>query len=347
MQGHGCLLDSHHVQVGDDKLSAERILIATGARPWVPDIPGAEHAITSDEAFHLEELPRHIAIVGGGYIAVEFASIFNGLGAEVDLLYRGEQILRGFDRDVRDTLAAEMGHKGVNVRLNTSVSTVERNADGFRLKLEDGEECRVDQLMYATGRVPNVMDLGVDAAGIEMHPGGWIPVDEYSRTNVPNIFAVGDVTHRIELTPVATHEGQAFAESEFGGRDRTIDHEFVPSAVFSQPPVATVGFAEHEAAEHYGELEVYRSHFRPLKHTLTGRNEHTMMKLVVQAATGRVVGLHVVGMDAPEIVQGFAIAVKFGMTKDQFDATIGIHPTAAEELVTMRRKVELATAVQG
>jgi glutathione reductase (NADPH) len=338
---HGRMLNAHEIQVGDEVVSADKILIATGAHPWVPEIPGAELGITSDDAFHLEALPQSVLVVGGGYIACEFASIFNGMGSKVILAYRGEQILRGFDDDVRHALAAEMRKKGIEIRLNINVTELARQDDGLiRAELDDGGEVTVATVMFATGRVPNVRGLGLLDAGVEAMPDGVIPVDEFSRTNLENVFAVGDVTNRVNLTPVALMEGHAFADSEFGGKQRAVNHRFVPSAVFAHPPVATVGFTEREAAEHYGKLDVYKSVFRPLKHTLSGREEKTMMKLLVQASSGKIVGLHVVGMDAPEIVQGFAVAIKSGLTKQQFDETIGIHPTAAEELVTMRVPVQ-------
>ncbi len=338
---HGKLLNSHRVQVGEDIVSADKILIATGGRPWTPDIPGAEHSITSDEAFHLESLPARVIVAGGGFIACEFAGIFNGLGSEVVQVYRGDQILRGFDHDVQETLAGEMKKKGIEIRLHTNITELIRLSDGHIIaKLDDGSQLQADAVMFATGRVPNVRGLGLRDAGVEARPGGMIPVNEYSRTNLPNVFAVGDVTNRVNLTPVALMEGHAFADSEFGGNPRPVNHGFIPSAVFSHPPVATIGYSEKDAAVHYGELDVYRSVFTPMKHTLSGREEKTMMKLLVHRASDKVVGLHVVGMDAPEIVQGFAIAVKSGLTKQQFDATTGIHPTAAEELVTMRVPVQ-------
>ena len=338
---HGKLIDSHHIQLGEDIVSADKILIATGGRPWKPEIPGAELSITSDEAFHLESLPERVIVVGGGFIACEFAGIFNGLGSDVVQIYRGEQILRGFDHDVQTTLAAEMQKKGIDIRLNLNIIELNRHEQGhITAKLDDGSELQADTVMFATGRVPNVRGLGLLDAGVKVHPGGMIPVDECSRTNLPNVFAVGDVTNRINLTPVALMEGHAFADSEFGGKPREPNHEFVPSAVFSHPQVATVGYSEHDAKTHYGELEVYKSQFTPMKYSLSGRDEKTMMKLIVQASSDKVVGLHVVGVDAPEIVQGFAVAVKSGLTKQQFDATVGIHPTAAEELVTMRVPVQ-------
>ena len=334
---HGKLLDPHRIQLGDEVVTADKILIATGARPWVPDIPGAELGITSDEAFHLESLPKRVVVIGGGFIACEFAGIFNGLGSSVVQVYRGEQILRGFDIDVRHTLAGEMQKKGIEIRLNTNPTELTRKEDGLiSVRFDDGSELQAETVMFATGRVPNVRGLGLQDAGVHALPGGMIPVDEYSRTNLDNVFAVGDVTNRVNLTPVALMEGHAFADSEFGGNRRPVNHRFVPSAVFSHPPVATVGFTQKDAEVHYGKLDVYKSVFRPLKHTLSGRPEKTMMKLLVQSSSGKVVGLHVVGMDAPEIVQGFAVAIKSGLTKQQFDLTIGIHPTAAEELVTMR-----------
>jgi len=334
---HGKLLDSHRVQLGEDTVSAEKILIATGGRPWTPEIPGAEHSITSDEAFHLKALPKRVIVVGGGFIACEFAGIFNGLGADVVQVYRGEQILRGFDHDVQEALAKEMTKKGIDIRLHTNVIELIKTSEGqITAKLDDGSELQADTVMFATGRVPNVRDLGLRDAGVHVLPGGMIPVNEYSRTNLPNVFAVGDVTNRVNLTPVALMEGHAFADSEFGGNSRPVNHGFIPSAVFSHPPVATVGFSEKEASTRYGKLDVYKSEFTPMKHTLSGRDEKTMMKLLVQASSGKIVGLHVVGMDAPEIVQGFAVAIKSGLTKQQFDRTTGIHPTAAEELVTMR-----------
>lgn len=336
---HGSFIDNHRVQIGERVISAERILIATGAHPWLPDIPGIEHAISSDEAFYLPQLPERVVVVGGGYIACEFAGIFNGLGSMVTQVYRGDTVLRGFDHDVRRVLTAEMAAKGVNFNFGCNIAEISPQHGELRCELEDGKILHADQVMYATGRVPNVRDLGLENTAVEVHANGWIVVDEYSRTSVPHIWAVGDVTNRVNLTPVAIFEGHAFADTEFGGRDRPVSHEFIPSAVFSQPPVGSVGYGEHDARSHYGDLDIYRAEFRPLKHTLTGRAEKSMMKLIVARASQKVVGLHMVGADAPEIVQGFAVAVKSGLTKEQFDATIGIHPTAAEELVTLRHPV--------
>lgn len=336
---HGSFLDNHRVQVGDREISAKHILIATGAHPWLPVIPGIEHAISSDEAFYLPELPQRVVVVGGGYIACEFAGIFNGLGSTVVQVYRGDAVLRGFDHDVRRVLTAEMAHKGVEFAFERDITEIRKQGDELHCHLDNGKILVADQVMYATGRVPNVRNLGLENTDVEVHASGWIVVDEYSRTSVPHIGAVGDVTNRVNLTPVAIFEGHSFADTEFGGMDRPVSHEFIPSAVFSNPTVGSVGYSEHDAGTHFGELDIYRSEFRPMKHTLSGRAEKTMMKLVVAKATGCVVGLHMVGADAPEIVQGFAVAVKSGLTKEQFDQTIGIHPTAAEELVTMRHPI--------
>lgn len=336
MRGRGVLADSHHVQVGERTISTEKILVATGGKPWMPEIPGIEHAISSNEVFHLENFPQRIAIVGGGYIACEFAGIFNGLGAETIQIYRGDALLRGFDHDVRRLITAELPKKGVDLQLETDVASIEKTSSGLQVTTNAGKQIEVDQVLYATGRVPNVRGLGLEEAGVTISPRGSIVVDEYSRTSQDNIFAVGDVTDRAALTPVAIHEGHAFADTEFGGKARPVDHAAIPSAVFSQPPVGSVGLSEEEAQLHYGALDVYQSEFRPMKHTLSGRNEKTMMKLIVAQESQKVVAIHIVGLDAPEIVQGFAVAVKSGLSKEQFDATIGIHPTAAEELVTMR-----------
>lgn len=335
-QQRGTLVGPHQIRVGDEIISAKNILIATGGRPWVPDIPGIEHAITSDEAFHLDDLPARVAVVGGGFIACEFAGIFNGLGSEVHQLYRGDAVLRGFDQDVRRVVGAEMQKKGIDLRLETDVVGIEKTASGLEIALQTGEKLEVDTVLYATGRVPNVRGLGLADVGVEMRANGQVVVDELSRTNVDHIYAVGDVTSRINLTPVALHEGHAFADTVFGGKERPVNHEYVPSAVFSQPPVGTVGYSEEDAIHHIGPIDVYQSEFKPMKNTLSGRDEKVLMKLIVERESQRVVGIHVVGPDAPEIVQGFAVAVKSGLTKERFDCTIGIHPTAAEELVTMR-----------
>ncbi len=338
--GHGRLRDGHHAEVDGHTVSAGRILLATGSRPWVPEFSGREHVITSDEAFHLERQPGRVVTVGGGYIACEFSSIFNGLGSEVHQVYRGDVPLRGFDPEVRRALGREMAAKGVRFHFEARVEQVREAADGLEVHLAGGEIIAADCVLFATGRVPNSRGLGLLEAGVEVRADGSIVVDEYSRTNLPSVFAVGDITQRLNLTPVAIHEAHAFADTQFGDRPRSVDHAFVPTAVFTHPPVGTVGYTEDNAADVFGAVDVYRSEFRPLKHTLTGRDERTLMKLVVERSAERVVGVHVVGADAPEIVQGFAVAVKSGLTKDRFDATIGIHPTAAEELVTLRTPVQ-------
>jgi glutathione reductase (NADPH) len=333
----GTLIGPHAIRLGEQVVTAGHILIATGGRPWRPDLPGIEHTITSDEAFQLQDLPPRVAVVGGGFIACEFAGIFNGLGAEVTQIYRGDAVLRGFDGDVRRVVGDELRKKGIDLKLATDVARITRTDPGLELELQDGQRVMADQVLYATGRVPNVRGLGLEEVGVAVRADGRVVVDELSRTSVDHIYAVGDVTSRVNLTPVAIYEGHAFADTVFGGRERPVNHEFVPSAVFSQPPVGTVGYSEEDAVHHVGAVDIYLAEFQPMKHTLSGRDEKMMMKLVVESATQEVVGVHIVGPDAPEIVQGFAVAVKSGLTKEQFDSTIGIHPTAAEELVTMRK----------
>ncbi len=340
LRGHGRLLDAHRVEVeGVKTLSAETILIATGGHPVFPPGHGWEHAISSNETFHLERLPERLLVYGGGYIAVEFAGIFNGLGAQVTQVYRGPQILRGFDDDVRDTLAGELVKKGIDLRVETLIDRIDKEGETLRVHLSDGQVHDCDLVLAATGRRPNTANLGLDAAGVETTDKGALKVDAHSRTRQPNIYAVGDVSDRIALTPVAIAEAMAFVDTVFRGQPRAMDHETVPSAVFSQPPVSTVGLTEAQARERLGAIEVYRSAFRPLKHTLSGRDETTMMKLIVEGASQKVVGAHMVGLDAPEIIQGGAIAIKAGATKADFDMTVGIHPTAGEEFVTMRQPV--------
>jgi glutathione reductase (NADPH) len=343
-EGRARIVDPHTVEIdlaGGDRrrVSAENILVATGGWPSLPEIEGVEHVISSNEAFELESLPRRALIVGGGYIAVEFAGIFHGLGVEVVQLYRGPLFLRGFDDDVRTTLAEDMRHKGIDLRFESNPAKIEKTPAGLVATLEDGSRVEADLILYATGRRPLVADLGLEEAGVELNAAGAVVVDEYSRTSVSSIWAVGDATDRINLTPVALAEGMALAKTLFGGEPTRADHEDVPSAVFSQPPIGSVGATEQEARERYGDVAIYRSRFRALKHTLSGRDETTMMKLIVERAGDRVVGCHMVGPDAGEIVQGIAIAVKCRATKAQFDATIGIHPTSAEEFVTMREPV--------
>jgi glutathione reductase (NADPH) len=333
------LVDAHTVQLASGKkITAGRILIATGATPFVPHhLPGKELAITSNEAFHLERLPRRIVIVGGGYIAVEFAGIFSGLGVETVLIYRGEQILRGFDADLRNHLASEMKKKGIDIRTNADVAKLERSGDGVRVTLADGTAFGAGQVMYATGRMPNVADLGLENVGIITTPHGAITVNEYSQTEVPSIYAVGDVTNRVNLTPVAIREGHAFADTVFGKKPTMVNHGLVPTAVFSQPEIGTVGMTE-EAARKRHQVDIYKTSFRPMKHTLSGRDERMLMKLVVDADSDKVLGCHIIGPDAGEMAQLLGIAITCGATKAQFDATLAVHPTAAEELVTMREK---------
>jgi glutathione reductase (NADPH) len=338
-EARATLKDAHTLDVGGRAVTAERILIATGGWPVVPGIPGREHAITSNEAFYLERLPRRAIIVGGGYISVEFAGIFRGLGVETVQLYRGDLFLRGFDGDVRRHLAQEMKKKGVDLRFNANIAKIDKAAKGLVAMLEDGSTLDADVILYATGRAPNTDGLGLEAAGVERRPDGAIVIDGNFRTNVPSIYALGDVTHRVELTPVAIAEAMAFASTQFKGVARTMDYALIPTAVFSIPPIGTVGYTEEAAREHCGPVDIYRSTFRPLRGTLSGSDEQTLMKLIVQKSTDKVVGCHMVGPDAGEIVQGLAVALKCGATKAQFDATVGIHPTTAEEFVTMREPV--------
>jgi glutathione reductase (NADPH) len=338
INGRGTLVDAHTVDVDGQKVTADKILIATGGWPFKPQIGGIDHAITSNEFFELEEQPRRVIVVGGGFIAVEFAGILNGLGSEVTQIYRGEQILRGFDEDVRATLAQEMRKKGVNILVESNIQHIEKTAAGLIATCEDGNILEADCILYATGRAPKTAGLNLESVGVELKKNGAVVVDRYSQTSVNNIYAVGDVTDRINLTPVALNEGLCFADTVFGGRDRVTDHENVASAVFSQPGVGTVGLTEQEARSKVGAVDIYKSTFRPLIHTLSGRDEKTMMKIVVDQKTDKVMGAHMVGPDAAEIIQGLAVAVKMGATKTDFDATVGIHPTSAEEFVTMRER---------
>jgi glutathione reductase (NADPH) len=339
IEGRARIVDPHTVRVGGREITAANILIATGSWPALPDTPGIEHVITSNEAFHLEKLPERVVIVGGGYIATEFAGIFHGLGSEVVQLYRGSLFLRGFDQDVREVLAQEMRAAGVALHFEACPTRIEKSTDGvLRATLDDGRQLEADTVLYATGRFPHTQDLGLERVKVEHDEEGAIVVDAYSRTTVPSIWAIGDVTDRINLTPVAIHEGMCLAATLFDDRPTRPDHENVASAVFSQPPLAAVGLTESEARTRHGEVDVYKTRFRELKHTLSGRETRTLMKLVVHPATDVVLGAHMVGDHAAEVIQGVAIAMKCGATKAQFDATIGIHPTSAEEFVTMRSK---------
>ncbi|AOJ88052.1 glutathione reductase [Burkholderia sp. MSMB0856] len=338
--GRATLVDAHTVAIGDRTIRARHIAIATGSRPSLPPRPGIEHAITSREALSLATLPARIAVVGGGYIAVEFAGIFNGVGSQVDLFYRGEKILRGFDDDVRQFLTDEMTKQGVAIHARAVVESIARADDGtLSVRVGDAQHGPYDAVLYATGRVPNVDGLGLEQAGVMLDARGAIAVDAYSATSVPSIHAIGDVTSRPQLTPVATRDGGLLARTLFGGTRVAVDHDYVPSAVFSQPEIATVGLTEADARRLHDEIDIYRTSFKALRHTLSGRDERTLMKLVVARDSQRVIGAHMVGRDAGEIIQGIAIAIRAGATKAQFDDTIGIHPTAAEEFVTMRQKV--------
>jgi len=337
LNGRAIVSDPHTVEIDGKSYSAEKILVACGGWPTMPRIPGIEHVITSNEALDLPQFPKRIVIVGGGYIAVEFAGIFNALGSDVTIIIRAPEILRSFDEDVRETLSAEMEKKGIAIRRETTVEAIENTQSGYLLALAGGEKQETDLVMYATGRAPNTAGIGLTEAGVTMNKKGAVVVDEWSRSSVPSIFALGDCTDRVNLTPVAIAEGRAFTETQFNANPIQADYDNIPSAVFSQPPIGTVGLTE-EAASVRGPIDVYISRFKPMKSTLSGRDETIMMKLVVNRQTDVVLGCHMVGNDAPEIAQGLGIALKCGATKAQFDATVGIHPTAAEEFVTMRDK---------
>ena len=337
-RGHARLLDAHTVQIDDLAVTAETILIATGGWPVMPDIPGIDHAISSNEAFYLDQPGSRVMVIGGGYIGVEFAGIFNGLGIETTLICRGDLILRGFDMDIRTTLSEEMQKKGVDIRHNNNVTRIDKQGEERCVTLLDGSTQTVNQIMFAIGREPLSGGIGLEEAGISLDANGAVIVDEYSRTSVPNIYAVGDVTNRVNLTPVALAEGMALAKTLYQNRPTKPDYSNIATAIFSQPNVATVGLTEEQARSEYAMVDIYKTRFRPMRHTLSGRDERTMMKLVVDAESDRVLGVHMVGPDAGEIVQGFAVALKAGATKAIFDSTIGIHPTSAEEFVTMRTK---------
>jgi glutathione reductase (NADPH) len=347
LRGHGRLTGAHAAELssatGERRaLTARHILIATGGTPFVPEFPGHELAVTSDDMFDLPVFPKHLVVLGGGYIGCEMASIFHGLGAQVTVLYRGEQILRGFDDEVRAFTAEEMRKAGVDIRLNSDVARLEATPEGERrLTLEDGSQLQADVVLSATGRRPKVAGLGLEAVGVRQGKGGVIEIDDDFQTSVPGIFAVGDVVGRKTLTPVALAEGMALVDHLFGplpGQTaRRMDYADIPTAVFTHPPIGTIGLTEEEARQRHGAIRVYRADYKPLRHTLSGRGERTLVKLVVDDASDRVVGLHMVGADAGEIVQGFAVAMKCGATKAQFDATIGVHPTSAEEFVTLRQ----------
>ncbi|HEX7036379.1 MAG TPA: glutathione-disulfide reductase [Pseudomonadales bacterium] len=336
--GRAVVRDPHRVQVGDESFTARHILVATGSWPHVPNVPGCELAITSNEVFYLDEFPKRAVVVGGGYIAVEFAGIFAGLGAKTTLVYRGPLFLRGFDDEVREFVAEELRKKGVELRFSTQVTAIDPAGRRRIVQLDDGSRLEVDQVLYATGRLPNTAGLGLDALGVAMSDRGAVIVDHYYQSSVPSIFAIGDVIDRVQLTPVAIAEGMCIANNLFTDRPkRTLDYALVPTAVFCQPNIGAVGLTEAEARGRYpDDIDVYATKFRPMKHTLSGRDERTLMKLLVRRSDDKVVGAHMVGPDAGEIIQGIAVAMTAGVTKTQFDSTVGIHPTAAEEFVTMR-----------
>ena len=333
------VVDPHTVDVGGNQVTAEYILIATGGWPSVPNIPGKEHAITSNEFFHMGKWPERAIVVGGGYIAVELTGVFHGLGTNVIQLYRGPHFLRGFDDDVRHHLADEMRKQKVDLRFNANIARIEKDGDELVADLEDGTQMRTDVILYATGRSPNSANIGLEAAGVELGKSGAVLVDEGFKTSVPSIYAIGDVIDRVQLTPVALEEGMVVANELFNEKAGVVDYTNIPTAVFSQPSIGTVGLTEAQARDKYGKVDIYMSDFKALKHTLTGRDERTLMKMIVHPETDAVLGVHMVGPEAGEIVQGIGIALKAGATKATFDATIGIHPTSAEEFVTMREKV--------
>ena len=340
LRGRARVAGAHEIELAGVRHRSDRIVVATGGWPVAADVPGGERAISSNEIFDLARFPRRLVVVGGGYIACEFASIFNGLGARVTQLYRGEQILRGFDLDIRNFVAAEMAKKGVEIRVATKVRALEEAGGGAtRVVLADGSAIEADTVLYATGRAPNTAGLGLEAVGVALDVNGAVVVDDRYRSSVPSIYAVGDVIDRVQLTPVALAEAMALVDDLFGGTGRKVDYLHIPTAVFTHPNIGTIVLSEGDARGRFEKIRVYRSEFRPLRHTLSKSSERTLMKLVVDDANDRVVGLHMVGADAGETIQGFAVAMKAGATKAVFDATLGIHPTAAEEFVTMREPV--------
>ena len=336
IDGRARIIDAHTVAVGEQRFTADKILIATGGWPHVPDFPGSEYAVTSNEIFDLDAFPKRLLIVGGGYIAVEFAGIFNGLGSQVTQLYRGPLFLRGFDADIRAHAAQEIAKTGVDLRFDVNVQSISPGANGLQVALTDGSSLEADTVLYATGRKANLTDLGLENVNVTVNEFGTIEVDDDFRSNEPSIFSLGDVTGGMELTPVALAEGMSFARRQFGKLENQVDYDFIATAVFCQPNIGTVGFTEEEARSKFGHIRLFKSTFKPMKHTISGRDEKTFMKLIVDKASDRVVGVHMMGPDAGEIMQGIAIALRAGATKATFDSTIGIHPTAAEEFVTMR-----------
>ena len=338
-ENKGVFVDNHTLKVGDKTITADKILISTGGLPFLPNISGINNVITSNEAFHLEKIPKKIIINGGGYIAVEFASIFNGLGSEVTIIYRGDQILKGFDFQLRNFLAEEIKKKGIKLFTSQEIVSIEESDSKKIVKTNNDLKIETDVVMFATGRIPNTRNLGLENIGVRMNGKGAVIVDSNHKTNISNIYAIGDVTDRFNLTPVALNEGICFADTVFGNKNNLMDYSMVPTAVFSLPNVATVGLTEEEAKEKYTDVDIYQSSFRSLKHTLTNRNELTFMKIVVDSQSQKVLGFHMVGSEAGEIIQGLAVSLKIGVTKDQLDSVLGIHPSAAEEFVTMRTKI--------
>ncbi len=337
LDGRARITGPNTVEVSGKQYSAERILIATGGWPYVPDFPGNEHVISSNEVFYLDQFPKRAIVVGGGYIAVEFAGIFAGLGAETSLIYRGDMFLRGFDQEVREFTAEEVAKKNVKLRFNNNIEKIEKQADGSLLAhLTDGTTLEADTIMYATGRVPNVMDLGLENISLEQKSNGAIVVNDQFQTAEPSVYAIGDVIDRVQLTPVALAEGMALVRNLYAGQNQQVDYDLIATAVFCQPNIGTVGLSEEKSRELYENVDVYKSTFRAMKHTLSGSDEKTFMKMLVDRDSDKVLGVHMVGPDAGEIIQGIAVALKAGATKAVFDTTIGIHPTAAEEFVTMR-----------
>ncbi len=340
IDGRARVVGHHAVEVNGTTYSAERILVATGGWPFIPDVPGKEHVISSNEVFDLEVFPQDVLVVGGGYIAVEFAGIFAGLGANTHLIYRGDLFLRGFDQEIREYTAQEVAKKGVQLNFNTDIKAIQKLDNGrLKAELNDGRVLEADQILYATGRVPNVQGLGLEEQGVALAENGAVIVNDQFQSSVPSIYAIGDVIDRVQLTPVALAEGMALVRHLYSQGSPEVDYELIPTAVFCQPNIGTVGLSEEQAKERYADIKVFRSEFRPLKHTLSGSDERTLMKMIVDADSDRVLGVHMVGAEAGEIIQGIGVALKAGATKAVFDSTIGIHPTSAEELVTMRQPV--------
>lgn len=335
-QGPARFIDQKTVLAGGQHITADRFMIATGGSPYIPEFPGREHVIVSDDVYVLGTLPKKMAIIGGGYIAQEFAGIFHGLGTDVTLMVRSARLLRGFDADLAEHLRAEQVKKGITIQCAANVDRIEKTTAGLRVLCKECDSTTFDQVLFATGRRPNTTGLGLETIGVEVDPMGAVVVDEQMQTSLPNTYAIGDVTNRINLTPVAVHEGRLFAANHFGGEKRTMDYANIPTTIFSQPPLATVGLTEAEARERYDHVVIFKSLFRPMKYSLGKIDEKTLMKLVVDGTSDRVLGVHMVGLDAGEILQGFAVALKAGATKTDFDRTVGIHPSSAEEFVTMR-----------